>query len=75
MGTDFLYAKPSFLGGMGSAMDLGATLVGEYNRSATPSLADYRALRSDWAISGMEIFTAMKNFNAINHGSANGKIS
>ncbi len=41
-----LYARPSFIEGMGRAIDLGATLV-EYNTSLTPEQADLIALRSD----------------------------
>lgn len=41
-----LYARPSFLEGMGRAIDLGGTLV-EYNTSLTPEQADLIALRSD----------------------------
>ena len=62
MGTDFLYARPSFSGGMAAALDLCGILVSEYNRSATPNMADYRALRSDWAITGTDISGAVKQF-------------
>ena len=64
MGTDFLYAKPSFWGGMASAVDLGGTLVKEYNRSSTVNLADFRALRSDWAITGIDLFTSLDKFGS-----------
>ena len=63
MGTDFLYARPNFLGGMASAMDLGGTLVSEYNRSRTPNLADLLALKSDWAIVGMDLDDALRRFS------------
>ena len=62
MGTDFLYANPSFSGGMASALDLSGILVREYNRSSTPNMADFRALRSDWAITGIDISEAIKQF-------------
>ena len=62
MGTDFLFAKPNFLSGMASAMDLGGTLVSEYNSSFTPNAADFRALKSDWAVVGMDIEDALKRF-------------
>lgn len=45
--TDFLFAMPSFMGGMASALDIGATLV-VYNESPTPELADAIAIRNDW---------------------------
>ena len=60
MGTDFLYARPSFSGGMAVAMDLCGVLVSEYNRSATPNIADYRALHSDWAITGIDLTKAIE---------------
>jgi hypothetical protein len=60
MGTDFLYARPSFSGGMAGAMDLCGVLVSEYNRSATPNIADYRALYSDWAITGIDLTKAIE---------------
>jgi hypothetical protein len=67
MGTDFLYARPSFMGGMGTAVDLCGVLVSEYNRSLTPNIADYRALRSDWAITGMDLAEAMSQISTSNH--------
>ncbi len=67
MGTDFLYARPSFIVGMGTAVDLCGVLVTEYNRSLTPNIADYRALRSDWAITGMDISEAIGQVSAENH--------
>jgi hypothetical protein len=66
MGTDFLYARPSFSGGMAAVFDLCGILVSEYNRSATPNIADYRALQSDWAITGMDISEAIKQIDIEN---------
>jgi hypothetical protein len=62
MGTDFLYARPSFTGGMAAVMDISGVLVSEYNRSRTPNIADHRALRSDWAITGMDLATTVGQF-------------
>ena len=67
MGTDFLYARPSFSGGMAAAMDLSGILVSEYNRSPTPLAADYRAIQSDWAMPGIDFLTAMEQFNEANN--------
>ncbi len=64
MGTDFLYANPSFWGGMASVVDLGGTLAKEYNRSSTVNQADFRALRSDWAVTGIDLFTALDKFSS-----------
>ena len=66
MGTDFLFARPSFSGGMAAAMDLCGILVSEYNRSATPNIADFRALRSDWAITGLDLTQATEQFKIVN---------
>jgi len=66
MGTDFLFARPSFSGGMAAAMDLCGILVSEYNRSATPNLADFRALQSDWAISGLDLAEVIEQFKTTN---------
>lgn len=63
MGTDFLFAKPSFIGGMASAIDLGGILVSEYNRSNTPREADYRALLADWKTVGKDISSVLDQFN------------
>ena len=52
--TGFLFASPSWLQGVASAMDLGGTLL-EYNVSKTPQEADIRAIASDWAITGKDI--------------------
>ena len=62
MGSDFLYATPSFSGGMAAALDLGGVLASEYNSSPTPNMADCRALRSDWAVTGIDISSATEQF-------------
>lgn len=59
--TGFLFAHPSFLQGVASAVDLGGTLI-EYNNSRTPQEADARAIASDWAITGKDIRAAAENF-------------
>jgi hypothetical protein len=58
--TGFLFAQPSFMQGMASALDLGGTLV-EYNTSRTPQDADARAIASDWAITGKDIRSALED--------------
>lgn len=45
--SGFLFAQPSFLGGVASVIDLGGTLV-EYNESLSPEQADALALWADW---------------------------
>ena len=67
MGTDFLFARPSFSGGMAAAMDLCGVLVGEYNRSPTPRHADFRAITSDWVITGMDLSKTMVQVSVANN--------
>lgn len=59
--TAFLFASPSFWGGMATAIDIGGTLVC-YNYSETPEEADKRALACDWAIVGHDLREAMHQF-------------
>jgi len=67
MGTDFLYAKPNFWGGVATSVDLMGILVSEYNRSATPNIADYHALLSDWVVTGKDIEIAIEKFKTVNN--------
>ena len=57
----FLYARPSFWGGVASVMDLGCTLV-EYNTSLTPEQADAIALSYDWYFVGEDLRAACREF-------------
>jgi hypothetical protein len=59
--SDFLFAVPSFSGGMASALDMGAT-TNIYNYSSGPVEADIRAMRSDWIVTGKDIMIAMKRY-------------
>jgi hypothetical protein len=59
--TCFLFARPNFLYGFASAIDLGGTLV-EYNASPTTQEADKRAIESDWAITGADIQKSLNDF-------------
>jgi len=63
MGTDYLFARPNFIGGMASSVDLGCILVSEYNRSNTPQEADFRALLADWKVVGKDISSAMNQLD------------
>jgi hypothetical protein len=56
--TDFLFAMPSFVSGMGRALDLGNTMT-QYNFSDTPTEADVKALRSDWFAIGQDMRDAV----------------
>ena len=59
--TDFLFAHPSFVGGMASVLDLGTTLV-VYNQSKTPKEADYRAIKCDWEVTGNDLRGSIDQF-------------
>jgi hypothetical protein len=53
-----LFASVSFLSGMGTALDIGATFP-EYNLSQTPEEADFKAVQSDWIAVGQDINAAI----------------
>ncbi len=59
--TDYLVACPSFLEGMARLADLGGTL-NEYNYSSDGEAADSIAIWSDWAMTGQDIYEAMKTY-------------
>lgn len=59
--TDFLFAQPSFLRGMGKALDLRSTR-NVYNDSSSDQEADYKALKSDWIIIGDDIRRAAEQY-------------
>ncbi len=59
--SDYLFAQPSFLSGVGRIFDFGGAL-NEYNGFATPEEADAMALCSDWEAVGQDISNAMQAF-------------
>jgi hypothetical protein len=63
MGSRFLFADPTLVGGAAGVFDLGATLF-EFNRSNTPVQADFLALRQDWRAVGEAIRLAAEEFRA-----------
>jgi hypothetical protein len=56
--SDFLFAQPSFLAGIGRAFDIGG-VFDDYNVSATPAQADARAIGADWQVVGKDLRDAM----------------
>ena len=60
-----LYATPSFIEGIARSIDIGDTLT-EYNGSENGTLADIRALRSDWLAVGDDLRQAMMQFEQDN---------
>jgi hypothetical protein len=59
--TGFLYARPSFLEGAASVLDLGGTMA-MFNESLSGEQADFLALSSDWQNIGNDIREAMRAF-------------
>lgn len=55
---NYLFAEPSFLGGMASVFDLGGTLH-IYNTSNTDKDADALAIGNDWRAVGEDIKSAI----------------
>jgi len=60
----FLFARPSFWGGVAQIVDLGNTLF-IYNESATPEQADYFATKNDWMVVGEDLRRAIVQFPAV----------
>lgn len=56
-----LFARPSFLEGMGRIFDF-ADVFQEYNRSLTPQQADRVALFADWGAVATDIGTAVQQY-------------
>ncbi len=58
VGTDALFARPSFLSGFARVLDLGGTFDG-YNQSESEEDSDLRALQGDWAAVGADMQKAI----------------
>jgi hypothetical protein len=54
----FLFARPTFLEGVGRIIDFGDTLT-EYNRSIDTAQADHLAQWADWSAVGDDIGAAI----------------
>lgn len=59
--SDFLFARPSFMGGIARLFDLTGTL-NIYNESGTGEKADVRALRQDWKAIGDDLRDAVEKY-------------
>jgi len=60
--TDFLFPMPSYLSGAARTLDLFG-VFDEYNQSATPTEADFRAIYNDWAMTGNDLQVAIDKFS------------
>jgi hypothetical protein len=59
--TDFLFAQPSFASGAARLLDLWGCFD-EYSRSESATEADARAIASDWAVVGQDIYYAIEQY-------------
>lgn len=60
--TDFLFPKSSFITGMGSVFDLTGNYY-SFNTSKTTSIADFKAIQSDWGVVGQDIESSVEEVN------------
>lgn len=49
---------PCFLLGVASVLDLGST-IHIYNEDKSSEIADYKALESDWEVTGADLYQAL----------------
>lgn len=61
----WLGAMPTFWSGCGSVVDIGGTLLTEYNMSNSAEQADARALYSDWKLVGFDLDQAIVQYRPI----------
>lgn len=52
--TDFLFPKSSFLIGMGSILNINGSYY-NFKTSKTATEADFKAVESDWGVTGQDI--------------------
>jgi len=57
--TDYLFARSSFLTGMGSCVALAGNYF-FYNASSSGEAADKRAIQSDWEVIGEDLWSVMR---------------
>ncbi len=59
MHSDFLFAQPSWLSGVGRVVDL-CGCFDDFNDSPSPYIADERAMYSDWRMIGDDLVQAIE---------------
>jgi hypothetical protein len=59
--TEYLFARPSFVKGVGKILDIGATSKA-LNTSFTPEEADFNAILSDWEMTGDYMREALEEY-------------
>ena len=65
--SDFLFARPSLIGGVAKLFDFGGTLK-MYNESPSERLADLNAASQDWKAIGSALRMALREYQAQNIG-------
>ena len=58
--SDFLFARPSFIEGVGRILDVG-NVLNTYNGARTPVEADARAINQDWRAIGRDVRAALEH--------------
>lgn len=61
--SDFLYARPSFIEGVGRMLDVAGSLS-MYNISRSPEAADGRAMYEDWKALGHDLRVALEELRS-----------
>ena len=56
--SDFLFPDTDFITGMGSVLNIAGSYF-EFATSKSENIADLKALRSDWGVTGQDINAAM----------------
>lgn len=59
--SELLFARPSFIGGMARALDLGSSM-NIYNDSRSELEADTKAMAADWGATGADIRKAINEY-------------
>lgn len=63
MHSDFLFAQPSFASGAARMLDLWGRFD-EYNQNHSGAESDARAIASDWAVVGQDIYYALEQYES-----------
>lgn len=69
--TDYYFARPSIIEGIGRIVDFFG-LLQVYNTSSTPEIADMRAIRADWAAVGSDMKAVLQMHGRTSRSSKNG---
>lgn len=62
--SDYLFARPSFLEGVGRIIDLSNSLNAHHYSLANGAEADARAIRADWKAIGHDVRVALEQLRS-----------